>query len=101
MDSMPESLKFLLLIVNVALSAAMCITYTLFCIWENRKGYKWIWVALVIVGISWFVLYASDLFLLESSIRSLMGSGLVRSAITLTLGTMYAVSLQFRIPRRK
>jgi len=98
---LPDVLQDILIFVNTALSIAIFITCIELYFRETRKGFHWIWIALGLVGLLWTLLYISNMINFPISMRNLMSTGIIRSVITLTLGTMYAVSLQFRIPRRK
>ena len=65
---------------------------------ERRVGFRWIWFTLAVVGTIWAILYMVDA---TYTLRTLMGMGIIKSTITLTLSVILGIALQLRIPREK
>jgi hypothetical protein len=91
---MPDMIKELLTWANIFLSLAISVIAV--CSYRNEKRlhYLWIWVVMFFVGIVWGLLYLIG-------IHDIMGSGIVRSAITFTLGAIVSLLILLRIPRVK
>jgi CHASE2 domain-containing sensor protein len=99
---MPDMMQDILVLANFLLaisivSLAVCIRRH-----ERRTRYLWLWLSLAFVGSIWSLLYGFDILaIFVPYIPSIMGFGIIRSAITLTLGVIVAIMLQLRIPRSK
>jgi hypothetical protein len=100
-ENMPEILMVFLIFINVVLGILIASSALDSLLHEKRAGYKWMWIYLIILGLLWAILYGMDLIPLGTDMHDLMGSGYIRSAITITLGAIYGIMLQLRIPRIK
>jgi len=94
---MPEILQFTLEVINVFLAFLIFVLSIANRLREKRKEYKWLWTVFSIVGVCWTFFYMLDLMHFEVAI---MGYGVIRSIITITLGAIVALLTQLRIPRR-
>lgn len=97
---MPDIIKNILIGANAALAFIILVFSLYNRTHEKRKGYLWIWNVLILLGLMWLCLYGIDIFgSPDMSLRDVMGSGIIRSLITLTLGAIVAIMTQLRIPR--
>ena len=91
---MPDIVKELLTWANMFLALAISVISIYSYKNEKRSHYLWIWVVMFFVGVIWGILYGMGM-------HDIMGSGIVRSAITFTLGAIVSLLMLLRIPRVK
>lgn len=89
-----------LAIINVFIGLGLMFAGIRNAVAERRKGYSWMWILTIVIGGLWFSLYMLDIMKLEFGIRSLMGTGLIRSFITATIGLLLGVVLQSNVSRK-
>ncbi|MDM7940147.1 MAG: hypothetical protein QUS07_07385 [Methanothrix sp.] len=100
---MPDLIKDLLTSINAVFALIIIVLSIVDYRREHRRGYLWVWIVLGLVGVTWLAVYTPgvlDFFGVESSTRDLMGTGLIRSAVTLTLGSIISIMMLLRIPRK-
>lgn len=100
---MPDFFRDILTVINTLFALAVVGLSIIDYRQERRQGYLWVWLLLCLVGTVWSIIYIPgvlEFFGMGHSTRNLMGTGVIRSAVTLTLGSIIAIRMLLRIPRK-